>query len=137
MTMQCRQQDVASNMVLIALLVVACVAGIPPIVDVLVQSYAESKANGVYACRACGVVENVREVTLDSARNGNSSISGEGFAMLFALLKGNLPDAPVTVYDVEVLLQDGSVRVIREGTPPEWKPGDQVTVMMGKVKPVP
>jgi hypothetical protein len=134
--MQCRQQDIASNMVLIALVVVACVAGIPPIVDVLVQAYAQSKANTVYACRACGVVEGVREVTLDSARYGNSSISGKGFAMLFALLKGTLPDAPVTVYDVEVLLQDGSVRVVREGTPPAWKPGDQVRVVTGKVRPV-
>jgi len=134
-TMRHRQQDIASNMVLIALLVVACVAGIPPIVDVVVQALAQSKPDAV-ACRACGVVEDVREVTLEGANYGFSTVHGEGFAMFFALLKGKLSHAPVKVYEVEVHQQDGSVRVIREGTPPAWKPGDHVKVVMGQVRAV-
>lgn len=134
--MRNRQQDIGSEMVLIALMVAACVAGIPPIADVVVQSLTQSKADAMRACRACGVVEDVREVKLEGAKYAVSTVSGEGFAMFFALLRGKLGTAPVTIYEVEVLLQDGSVRVIREGTLPAWKPGDQVKVVMGQVKPV-
>ena len=131
-----RQQECGSQIVLIALVVVACVAGIPPLVDVVVQALAQSKADAVRACRVCGVVEDVREVTVQGPKYGVSTVHGEGFAMFFALLKGKLAHAPVKVYEVEVRLQDGSVRVIREGTPPAWKPGDHVKVVMGQVRPV-
>jgi hypothetical protein len=131
-----RRQDNGSQLVLIALVAVACVVGLPPIADVVVQSLAQPKADAVVACRSCGVVEEVREVILEGAKNGISTVHGEGFAMFFALLKGKLGTAPVKIYEVEVLLQDGSVRVIREGTPPAWKPGDHVKVVMGKVRPV-
>jgi hypothetical protein len=134
MTMRHRQQDIGAQLVLIALVVVACVAGIPPIADVVVQSF--SKAEAMRACRACGVVEDVREVKLEGAKYGVSTVSGEGLAMFFALLKGKLVNAPVKIYEVEVLLEDGSVRVIRAGSLPAWKPGDHVKVVMGQVKPV-
>jgi hypothetical protein len=88
------------------------------------------------ACRSCGVVEGVREVTLGDAKHGVSTVSGEGFAMFVALLKGSIGSQPVKVYEVEVLLKDGSTRVIREATLPAWKPGDHVKVVMGQVRPV-
>lgn len=136
MTRRNQRQDIGSEMVLIGLIAVACIAGIPPIVDVVVQAFAQSKTDATRACRACGVVEDVRSVTLEGAQYGVSTVNGEGFAMFFALLRGKLANTPVQIYETEVLLQDGSVRVIRESTPPAWKPGDQVKVVMGRVKPV-
>jgi hypothetical protein len=133
-TMRHRQQDAGSEMVLIALVVVACVAGIPPIAEVVVQAFAQSKGGAVLTCRSCGVVEGVREVTLGDAKDGVSTVSGEGLAMFVALLKGSVGSQPVKVYEVEVLLKDGSTRVIREATPPAWKPGDHVKVVMGQVR---
>jgi|SRR5579862_2928789 len=134
--MRNRQQDISSQMVLVALVAVACVAGIPPVVDVVVKSLAQSRVDATRACRACGVVENVREVQLGTARYGVSTVSGEGFAMLFALLRGKLGTDPVKIYEVEVLLQDGSVRVVREATLPAWRPGDHVKVVMGQIRSV-
>ena len=136
MTMQKRQQDVGAQMVLIALLVVACIAGIPPIADVVVQAFAQANAVATRACRACGVVEDVHEVTLGDANYGVSTVSGGGLPMFLALLRGKLGTAPVKIYEVDVLLQDGSMRAIREGTPPAWKPGDHVKIVMGQVRPV-
>jgi hypothetical protein len=139
MTTRNREAETVSQILLAALVVVACVAGIPPIVDTVVKSLAQLKgdsARAAFACGSCGVVQNVREVTLGGPKYGVSTVSGEGFAMLFALLKGKLGTGSMKIYEVEVRLQDGSVRVIREGTPPAWHPGDHVKVVMGRIKPV-
>jgi len=132
-----QQQEIGCQIALAALVVVACIAAIPPIVDAVVQSIPQSRvdAAGVaFACRACGVVEDVREVTLGAPTQRVSTITGEGFAMFFGLLTGKLGTGSVKIYEVEVLLQDGSVRVIREGTPPAWKAGDRVKVVTGQIK---
>jgi hypothetical protein len=134
--MRNRQQDIGCQMALVALVVVAVVAGIPPLVSVAEQWLAQSTIDAPRACHACGVVEDVREVQLGAATYGVSTISGEGIAMLFALLKGKLGTEPVKIYEVEVLLQDGSVRVVREATLPAWKPGDRVKLMMGQIRSV-
>lgn len=123
------------QMSLVALVVVACVAGIPPIIDAIVQSsFAQPKASAALACRVCGTVEAVREVKLGAVKYGVSPASAEGFVMLIGLLSGKLNPNAVKIYEVEVLLQDGSVRVIREGTPPAWKPGDQVRIVTGRIE---
>ena len=127
------------QIVLAALVVVACIAGIAPIVDTVAQSLAQSKldaARAAFACRVCGVVEDVREVTLGSPKHEFSTVSGERFAMFLGLLSGKLGTGPVKIYEVAVRLQDGSTRVLREGTPPAWKPGDRVKVVMGRIEPV-
>lgn len=119
-------------------MVVACVAGIPPLVDAIVQAVAQSKADAAHAklaCRVCGVVEGVREVTLGGAGHDVSTVSGEGFAMFLGLLSGKLGAGPMKVYDVAVRLEDGSTRVLREGRPPTWKAGDHVRVVMGRILP--
>jgi hypothetical protein len=128
-----RQQDIASNAVLLALLVVGLVAGLPPIAEVVAKAYFQSQSAAV-ACRACGTVEDVRAVTLSGTKD-ISTVHGEGFAMFFALLQGRIGNGPVTVYETEVQMQDGSVRVIRDGRPPAWKHGDQVRIRMGTVRP--
>lgn len=132
-----QELEIGCQMTLVALVVVACVAGIPPIVAAAAQSLAESKADSAraaFACGACGVVEDVREVTLGALKHNVSTVSGEGFAMAFALMSGKLRAGPVTIYEVAVRLQDGSTRVLREGTLPAWKQGDRVKVVMGRIR---
>src|SRR5258708_7267637 len=117
--MRHRQQDSISESLLLALLAVACVAGASPLAEGLARALAPSIV-AARECRTCGVVEEVREVTLNHAKHGVSTVTGEAFAMLLSL-RGKLGAAPAHVYEVEVLLQDGSVRVIREGSLPAWK----------------
>jgi hypothetical protein len=134
-----REGEFVCQILLAALVVVACVAGIPPIVETIVQSVAQSKADtarAAFPCSACGVVANVREVTLGASSYGVSTVAGDGVAMVLGLLSGKLGPASVKIYEVEVRLQDGSVRVIREGRAPAWLPGDRVKVVMGRIRPV-
>lgn len=84
----------------------------------------------------CGTVAAVREVNLGAVKYGASTVAGERFAMLIGLLTGKLNANAVQIYEVEVLLQDGSVRVIREATLPYWKPGDPVRIVTGRIKPL-
>ena len=132
-----RELELGSQVLLVALLTVACIMGIPPIVETVVQAVAQSKLDAgprSLGCRACGVVEEVRELNPGAAKYAVSTVAGEGFAMFFALLSGKLRADAVKLYEVEVHLQDGSVRVIREATPPAWKHGDRVKVVMGRIK---
>jgi hypothetical protein len=132
-----REPDLGSQMVLAALVVAACVAGIPPLIDTVTQAIGRSKSDAGrvgLACGACGVVENVHEVTLDAAKHKVSTVSGDGLAMFIGLLTGKLGTGPVKIYEVAVRLQDGSVRVFREGKSSAWKQGDRVKVSMGHIK---
>jgi hypothetical protein len=134
-----RESEIGCQMALVALVAVVCIAGIPPLIDTVAQSLAQSKSDAAlaaFACRVCGVVEEVREVNLGAPKHGVSTVSGEGFAMLLGLLSGKLGTGPVKIYEVAVRLQDGSVRVFREGTPSAWKPGDRVKVVMGRIESV-
>ncbi len=133
-----QKREIGCKIALTALVVVACIAGIPPIVDTVVRSLAQSKVGTAraLACGVCGVVENVREVTLGAPKHEVSTVSGEGFAMFFGLLRGELDTNAVKIYEVEVHLEDGSVRVIRESTRPAWKPGDRVKVVTGRIESV-
>lgn len=126
-------------MLLAALVAVACIAGVPLLVDSVVQSRAEAKARAAVAavaCRACGVVEHVRAVTLRTMDYGVSAVSIQGFTMVLALLGGELGAGPAKIYAVAVRLDDGSTRVLHEGKRPGWKPGDRVKVMKGRIEPL-
>lgn len=134
-----RESEIGCQMALAALVAVALIAGIPPLVDTVAESLVQSKADAALAalaCRVCGVVEDVREVKLGAPKHGVSTVSGEGFAMFLGLLSGKLGTGPVKIYEVAVRLEDGSVRVFREGKPSAWKPGDRVKVVMGRIEPV-
>ncbi len=128
--------DFVGQVLLAVLLAVACIVGIPPIAETVVQSLAPSKGVALrtgLGCKACGVVEDVRERNLGAEKYGVSTVAGDGIAMFFALLSGKLHTDAMKIYEVEVHLQDGSVRVIREATPPPWKQGDRVKVVMGRI----
>src|SRR5512132_2891048 len=128
--------DIGSQMVLAGLVVVACIAGIPPLIETVAQAVANSQADAALACRNCGVVEDVREASLGTPKYGVSTVSGEGLAMFLGLLSGTVGAGPVKIYEVAVRLQDGSVRVIREGGAPAAKRGDHVRVVTGRVEPI-
>jgi hypothetical protein len=133
------QLDTGGQILFAVLVAVVCIIGIPTIVDAVVPMIAQSRADASrvgLACRACGVVEEVQEVMLDAAKQKVSTVSGEAFALFLGLLSGKLDTRPVKIYEVEVRLEDRSVRVIREGRAPAWKPGDRVKVTMGRIKPL-
>jgi hypothetical protein len=135
----CRQQESGAQWALAALVAVAFVAGLTPLVEVVNQSIAQASVDAKklpgLACGVCGVVEDVREVIVGNLKHDVSTVTGEGFAMFVGLLTGKLGAGPVKIYEVAVRLQDGSTRVLREGMLPAWKPGDQVKVVTGQIKP--
>ncbi|MEO8144808.1 MAG: hypothetical protein ABI654_11400 [Betaproteobacteria bacterium] len=138
MTTHKPEQEIGSQIALVALVVVGCIAGIPPIVDYFARSLAPFgpvAAGATLACGSCGVVEAVREVTLNAPTQGVSTVAGEGFAMFFGLMTGKLDTGAVKIHEIEVRMRDGSTRVIREGAAPAWKPGDHVRIVMGRIRP--
>ena len=134
-----RDLETLSQLSLVALIVVACVVGIPPIFNVVVEAVAQSRIMAPpirFACRSCGEVEDVREVMLGAAKHTGSTVVGDGYAIALSLLTGKLGSEPVKVREVEVRLQDGSVRVFHERMSSAWNPGDRVKVSMGRIKPL-
>jgi hypothetical protein len=89
----------------------------------------------VSLCSACGVVESVRELEpapgmlLQGGRD-------EGAVLLIAALGGASRAGPATVYETSVLHDDGSVRVLRDSSAPNWQRGDRVKVIKGRVEPI-
>lgn len=86
-------------------------------------------------CRICGVVEGVAEFERASLQlNGDQN---EGIVVLLAQLGGlKGTPAPGRVYETAVLHDDGTVRVVRDTRVPQWKRGDRVKVVRGRVEPV-
>jgi hypothetical protein len=86
-------------------------------------------------CSVCGVVERVGEFE----RAGFQLIGeqNEGFVVLLAKLGGvNSEPVPMRLYETAVLHDDGSVRVVRDWSAPQWKQGDRVKVTRGRVEPL-
>jgi len=88
----------------------------------------------VSSCSVCGVVERVGEFERAALRL--SGDQGEGFVVLLAALSGNLNNraAPGLVYETAVLHDDGSVRIVRDSSVPQWKRGDRVRVIKGRIE---
>ena len=137
-----RDPQTASLVLLAALIAAAFVAGFPPIADAVTESMQRSQfsaaARAGPVCKVCGIVEQVREIR-PAPRHDISTVTGggtEGIAVLLGALSGRFTTHAATVYEVAVRLQDGSLRVLQSGTPPLWKPGDHVKVVMGRVEPM-
>jgi hypothetical protein len=96
---------------------------------------AGGQTSGSSTCHVCGVVEGVAEFERSSFQlNGEQN---EGIVVLLAQL-GGLKSVPVDgrVYETAVLHDDGSVRVVRDTSAPQWKRGDRVRVVRGRVEPI-
>ncbi len=107
------------------------------------------------ACNVCGVVEVVRELQLAGAPAGTGIVHigmtvpasslqtggghGEGAVILLGLLGGAVAGSangagPARAYETAVRLEDGSVRLLRDARAPDWKPGDRVKVIKGRIE---
>jgi hypothetical protein len=72
----------------------------------------------------------------ERATHQMSGDKGEGIVALIAALGGAAGNAaPAKVYETAVLHDDGSVRVLRDSSEPQWKRGDRVRVIKGRVEP--
>jgi hypothetical protein len=101
---------------------------------VLGQPAQSPAPRGLAACTVCGVVERVGEFERASLKiTGEQS---EGFVVLLAALGGRLKNgvAPGTIYETAVLHDDGSVRIVRDSSAPQWKRGDRVKVIKGRIE---
>ena len=138
MTERNRDMEIGCQLSLAALVLVACFAGIPPIFNVVVEGIAQSRASATplrFSCSSCGEIEAVHEVTLGGGRKNVSTVTGDAVAMFIGMLTGGLSSHPVKVLEVDVRLQDGSLRVFHERMATGWQPGDRVKVSMGRIRP--
>ena len=129
------------RILLAALLVAAFVTSLPSILDVVGDAGSRAEATRTAgagtACHVCGVVEDVREIGPAVPKHSISTVAGggvEGIAVLLGALSGKMTIQPSTTYEVEVLMRDGSVRVLQSKTPLNLKPGDQVKVRKGAIE---
>lgn len=96
---------------------------------------------GFATCSVCGVVERVAE--FERGAVALSGDQGEGFVLLLAALGGRLNasggdwGAPGRIYETAVLHDDGSVRIVRDSSAPQWQRGDRVRVLRGRIEPEP
>lgn len=131
---------------LAALMALVFVAGIAAVTGWLAlprnHSAVASAFHAAPACRICGVVEQVRE--LDDAGVKAVSLNGdrdESFVILLATLLNRSAgargggSAPRT-FETAVRFEDGSVRLLRDSRSPQWKAGDRVKVLRGRVEPI-
>jgi hypothetical protein len=125
-----------------SLIVAACLAWIAPIVDSLAPNPKPGERAGATgaepACGICGVIEEVRDFESTASRHGVSTATGgqAGLAMIIlSAFGGELRFDPVRIYQVEVRMQDGSVRSLLSAIPPARKPGDRVKVVRGRIEP--
>jgi hypothetical protein len=127
----------------VSLIVAACLAWIAPVIDMLAlnlrQGGGASTASTETLCGYCGVIEEVREFEPTASRHGISAATGghAGLAMIIlGALGGNFRIDPVKIYQVEVRMQDGSVRTFQSTTAPARKTGDRVKVVRGRIEQV-
>jgi hypothetical protein len=90
------------------------------------------------ACRACGVVEQIRKIENPRPRDDASTVVGsrdESIVMLLVALGGaTLAPPPASLYEVSVRMADGTLRAIRGDHAPRWQPGDLVKVVKGELE---
>ena len=103
---------------------------------VLDQARPSAVSHAVSFCSVCGVVESVRQLEPAPGLQLQGS-RDEGAVLLIAALGGASRSGPGRIYETSVLHDDGSVRVLRDGSAPHWKPGDRVRVIKGRIEPLP
>lgn len=125
---------------LMALVFVAALAAIAGWLAIaLRQPLPSGPLAAVPECRICGVVEEVRE--LERAAAAQQALHGdqsESIVILIAALGGGAARrvALPRTYETAVRFEDGSLRLLRDGRAPQWKRGDRVRVLRGRVEPL-
>jgi len=89
-------------------------------------------------CSYCGVVERVREIANAGPRYAVSTVAGgrdEVVVVLLGALSGtHAASVPQKIYETSVRLDDGTLRAVRDGGVPQWKAGDRVKFVKGRVE---
>ncbi len=89
-------------------------------------------------CNYCGVVEKVREIANAGPRYAVSTVAGgrdQVIVMLLGALSGTRGAAVrAKIYEVSVRMDDGSIRAVRDAGVPQWKTGDRVKFVKGRVE---
>jgi len=116
------------------------VAGIAMVVAwfallLLDQARPPAAPRAVSFCGVCGVVDGVRELAPAPGLQLHGT-RDEGAVLLIAALGGASMAGPARIYETSVLHDDGSVRVLRDTAAPQWKRGDRVRVVRGRVEPI-
>ena len=131
------------TMLVVALVVAGTLAWMGPVVQLLAPNLKQGEGAGTagigFPCGNCGVIAHVRELrTAASPQEGTPQAGGRaGIVMLIlGALGGNFAVDPGKIYEVEVRMQDGSVRMIQSTTAPARKPGDRVKVVRGRIEQV-
>lgn len=125
---------------LVILTAIVMVAGFAMVIAwfalvLLGQPAPSSSSSKASVCNICGVVESVGE--FERARFQPVGEQNEGFVVLLARL-GGVDSGPVRLrfYETAVLHDDGTVRVVHDSSAPQWKQGDRVRVVRGRVEPL-
>lgn len=77
-------------------------------------------------CAECGVIESVREIAA-SDEDAAVKAPGRGPAGSRGGIEAHLPRS----YEITIRLRDGSMRVVRDARPANWRRGEPVTVIAG------
>jgi hypothetical protein len=79
-----------------------------------------------YRCAGCGVIESTREIEAPADKHG-ADASGQ----LAVCNPGEIRRHAPRQREITVRLQDGSMRVITDAKPAQWKRGEAVTIIAG------
>jgi hypothetical protein len=104
-------------------------------------------ANGAPPCATCGVIQSVREVQMGTRAGGgigpgafDGSERGAQLIMLLGVMSGattlgrpRIHSEPVKAYEITVVFENGSSRVLNDADPSVWKVGDRVRVVNGRI----
>ena len=132
----------SKSLALGAVILAGCLTGIgaatqrdDPALD---QSRAIAAASADSRCDYCGVVEKVREISNAGPRYAVSTVAGgrdQVIVMLLSALGGTrAATVPAKIFEVSVKMDDGSIRAVRDAGRPQWKAGDRVKVIKGRVE---
>jgi hypothetical protein len=123
----------------VSLIAAAGLAWIAPVVDLLAANPKTGEVAGTTgaepSCGNCGVIEGVRERPPAASRHEALADGRAGVVMMIlGALGGDFRLYPTRIYEVEVRMEDGSVRTFQSATPSERKPGDRVKVVRGRIE---
>jgi hypothetical protein len=131
------------TLLVVSLVVAACLAWIAPVVEMLSPNLKPDAGVGTVGaestCGNCGVIEEVRDFGPAASRREGTTVTGghAGVVMIILVaLGGNVSIEPARIYEVQVRMQDGSVRTFQSATPSARKHGDRVKVVRGRIEQV-
>lgn len=91
-------------------------------------------------CRYCGVVEQIRQVTISPPDYGVSTVAAgrnEAIVVLLSALSGaTVKESRTRIYEVSVRMDDGTIRAVRDGRMPEWSLGERVKIVKNQIEPL-